>query len=105
MFNNNFNFSDVFFFLINKTYVFSCFFFQAEDGIRDGTVTGVQTCALPIFGERAEARGLLGDHTDTDERDVHRLRRLEDRPDLRIAEEPPSFPLDLTERQEMLHGE
>src|SRR5689334_15501410 len=25
-----------------------CFFFQAEDGIRDGTVTGVQTCALPI---------------------------------------------------------
>src|SRR5690625_43929 len=26
-----------------------CFFFQAEDGIRDGHVTGVQTCALPIF--------------------------------------------------------
>src|SRR5256886_7716143 len=26
------------------------FFFQAEDGIRDLTVTGVQTCALPIFG-------------------------------------------------------
>src|SRR6267143_7251875 len=26
------------------------FFFQAEDGIRDGTVTGVQTCALPIYG-------------------------------------------------------
>src|SRR6266487_2477144 len=26
-----------------------CFFFQAEDGIRDGRVTGVQTCALPIF--------------------------------------------------------
>src|SRR6266568_8857415 len=24
------------------------FFFQAADGIRDGTVTGVQTCALPI---------------------------------------------------------
>src|SRR5688572_31895953 len=28
----------------------SFFFFQAEDGIRDLTVTGVQTCALPIFG-------------------------------------------------------
>src|SRR5438046_7150861 len=28
-------------------YVF--FFFQAEDGIRDWSVTGVQTCALPIF--------------------------------------------------------
>src|SRR5207245_7172414 len=27
----------------------SFFFFQAEDGIRDATVTGVQTCALPIF--------------------------------------------------------
>src|SRR5256885_10072006 len=26
------------------------FFFQAEDGIRDYKVTGVQTCALPIFG-------------------------------------------------------
>src|SRR5438046_5916895 len=33
--------------------VFSCifyfFFFQAEDGIRDWSVTGVQTCALPIW--------------------------------------------------------
>src|SRR5689334_24666726 len=28
--------------------MFFFFFFQAEDGIRDGTVTGVQTCALPI---------------------------------------------------------
>src|SRR5205823_12319757 len=27
------------------------FFFQAEDGIRDKLVTGVQTCALPILGE------------------------------------------------------
>src|SRR5439155_12454913 len=27
---------------------FFFFFFQAEDGIRDGHVTGVQTCALPI---------------------------------------------------------
>src|SRR5699024_3041465 len=27
---------------------FFCFFFQAEDGIRDRNVTGVQTCALPI---------------------------------------------------------
>src|SRR2546430_10075062 len=27
------------------------FFFQAEDGIRDLTVTGVQTCALPIFAQ------------------------------------------------------
>src|SRR5438034_9492943 len=27
------------------------FFFQAEDGIRDHCVTGVQTCALPIFND------------------------------------------------------
>src|SRR5699024_12326268 len=29
----------------------NCFFFQAEDGIRARNVTGVQTCALPIFEE------------------------------------------------------
>src|SRR2546430_4655757 len=31
------------------------FFFQAEDGIRDLTVTGVQTCALPISTRRPKA--------------------------------------------------
>src|SRR5699024_11689188 len=30
----------------------SDFFFQAEDGIRDRNVTGVQTCALPIYGDK-----------------------------------------------------
>src|SRR5437879_11876140 len=29
--------------------LFFFFFFQAEDGIRDTSVTGVQTCAIPIF--------------------------------------------------------
>src|SRR2546430_4429420 len=33
-----------------------CFFFQAEDGIRDLTVTGVQTCALPICALIARLR-------------------------------------------------
>src|SRR6266568_5565196 len=33
------------------------FFFQAEDGIRDGTVTGVQTCALPISRRRPARPG------------------------------------------------
>src|SRR5207248_7718080 len=40
------------------------FFFQAEDGIRDRTVTGVQTCALPIFEQFPELdqiRKLLDD--------------------------------------------
>src|SRR5689334_23951957 len=46
------------------------FFSQAEDGIRDGTVTGVQTCALPILrtgepyvrkrGGRSDAAGFRG---------------------------------------------
>src|SRR5882762_9562610 len=31
------------------------FFFQAEDGIRDSSVTGVQTCALPIFQRAAQS--------------------------------------------------
>src|SRR2546425_9699843 len=34
----------------------SCFFFQAEDGIRDKLVTGVQTCALPILAQGTERR-------------------------------------------------
>src|SRR5205085_7498668 len=36
------------------------FFFQAEDGIRDLTVTGVQTCALPIsLGSPVNLKGSL----------------------------------------------
>src|SRR5436305_14164327 len=34
--------------------MFLYFFFQAEDGIRDADVTGVQTCALPICADRVE---------------------------------------------------
>src|SRR2546429_3565548 len=33
------------------------FFFQAEDGIRDVAVTGVQTCALPIYFSGGPRRG------------------------------------------------
>src|SRR5437870_12313400 len=42
-----FNILFLFFFVFVVFFFF--FFFQAEDGIRDGHVTGVQTCALPIF--------------------------------------------------------
>src|SRR5256885_4619420 len=39
-----------------------CFFFQAEDGIRDYKVTGVQTCALPISaGHGAADVGPVGE--------------------------------------------
>src|SRR5256885_10850015 len=40
------------------SYVWHFFFFQAEDGIRDYKVTGVQTCALPIF-EPSAAPGFV----------------------------------------------
>src|SRR5256886_5299064 len=44
----------------DMSHVYVCgvffFFFQAEDGIRDLTVTGVQTCALPISGEHDAAQ-------------------------------------------------
>src|SRR5205823_11243045 len=36
--------------LIMMKVIYVVFFFQAEDGIRDKLVTGVQTCALPICG-------------------------------------------------------
>src|SRR5205085_8745676 len=42
----------IFFYIFVDLFIFFFlffFFFQAEDGIRDLTVTGVQTCALPIF--------------------------------------------------------
>src|SRR5256886_9510339 len=44
---------------VSALYVF--FFFQAEDGIRDLTVTGVQTCALPIsVGDDRQLPGARG---------------------------------------------
>ena len=36
---------------MEMSFSFFLFFFQAEDGIRDTSVTGVQTCALPICGQ------------------------------------------------------
>src|SRR5882762_10890184 len=38
--------------MVHSVYIFF-FFFQAEDGIRDSSVTGVQTCALPICSPAA----------------------------------------------------
>src|SRR3989449_8778778 len=61
------------------------FFFQAEDGIRDVAVTGVQTCALPIYlaqrffqGVPLAALGQVRGLRDS-ERESLALRRLQDR--------------------------
>src|SRR5437762_11470212 len=45
---------EFFFFLHDFIFFFFFFFFQAEDGIRDTSVTGVQTCALPICRQSQE---------------------------------------------------
>src|SRR5216684_8041857 len=42
--------------------MYSFFFFQAEDGIRDVAVTGVQTCALPISGEAGQGVRMVRDN-------------------------------------------
>src|SRR5206468_5696481 len=56
------------------------FFFQAEDGIRDLIVTGVQTCALPISGvdvaDRRTARNLHPDRTRLGVIDSGRRRQI-----------------------------
>src|SRR5206468_4793895 len=54
----------------NLTFIF--FFFQAEDGIRDLIVTGVQTCALPIFDRSAVGGGLRSQEANLRQRDIRR---------------------------------
>src|SRR5437763_173222 len=44
---------------IDSTVDIFTFFFQAEDGIRDTSVTGVQTCALPISSNVASVKALV----------------------------------------------
>src|SRR5690349_23548908 len=73
-------------------YVFFFFFFQAEDGIRDLYVTGLQTCALPIY--RPERPLEVEDHQRpatsaaalVDQREVREARRA-DRRDARERSE------------------
>src|SRR5699024_12031264 len=45
--------------IIGKMCLCFFFFFQAEDGIRDRNVTGVQTCALPICTQCAQRRNRI----------------------------------------------
>ena len=72
-----------FFFFFYFFFFFGCFFFfQAEDGIRDRDVTGVQTCALPISPRpvpprevnavRAIASTALGDPAGNESEEIGR---------------------------------
>src|SRR5262249_58428297 len=75
--------------VVSLFFMFVClfFFFQAEDGIRDWSVTGVQTCALPIsarlpcFAVTGEvlAAELAVDFAAFLELDVQALKRSEER--------------------------
>src|SRR2546422_10370288 len=57
--------------------IYSCFFFfQAEDGIRDVAVTGVQTCALPIYVPSAMLLGIQRDPGPPVVFGPHRFERL-----------------------------
>src|SRR5690349_12527659 len=53
---------------INQIAFSGAFFFQAEDGIRDLYVTGVQTCALPISSRRHRLRGLAAEEAHLGQR-------------------------------------
>src|SRR3712207_7159224 len=80
IFHRLFTFLSVQFFLVILLNIYVCFiifFFQAEDGIRDIGVTGVQTCALPIclVADRhapalLEAEGLVEDDRAVDVTDA-----------------------------------
>src|SRR5262249_59433310 len=61
------------------------FFFQAEDGIRDWSVTGVQTCALPIWGLGGVGRG----HAEARRRDLRLENSVAPRPDARERSDRP----------------
>src|SRR5690554_3177351 len=65
-------------------FFFFFFFFQAEDGIRDADVTGVQTCALPIshfqLGDEFGGRGL----SDLDDGEIAALGEMLDTRDLEM---------------------
>src|SRR5437588_5336830 len=79
-----------FFFFYIVLFFFFFFFFQAEDGIRDHCVTGVQTCALPISPPAPNA--------------VARARAPLNRARARSARTPPSAKGDgATERQRRTH--
>src|SRR5256884_7955805 len=72
------------------------FFFQAEDGIRDVAVTGVQTCALPIFRQHGAVRANEGGIRRGDPRAARAGLRRHNRPAPRFARHHPDRRRDLS---------
>src|SRR2546430_635769 len=71
------------------------FFFQAEDGIRDLTVTGVQTCALPIFvadGIPTEKQEIILKTLLNIKRDATLLKTMESRDGFKPVKAQPGGP-------------
>src|SRR3712207_3234295 len=88
-----------------EKFAFVVFFFQAEDGIRDIGVTGVQTCALPIFFQRLRAEhGFTGGETIV--KAYVRERRLQGREMFVPLVHPPGHgPADFGEAVAVIGGE
>src|SRR5207248_3843038 len=72
-------------------FFFLFFFFQAEDGIRDRTVTGVQTCALPILSFDQYLPD--SDWGDIDQKifDIHSQEAEGEGPTVELTEDFPTF--------------
>src|SRR5690606_39742432 len=62
------------------------FFFQAEDGIRDFHVTGVQTCALPIYAPARPTPGPGGERDEADPRAAGRIAAARHRRKVRLLQ-------------------
>src|SRR2546425_9045648 len=77
------------------------FFFQAEDGIRDKLVTGVQTCALPIYiGKRGRRGDEIGTIPGPSRRSgVPEPENAPNSPGMPHVPEKTSFPREVLERR------
>src|SRR5256884_1241523 len=76
------------------------FFFQAEDGIRDVAVTGVQTCALPIYFSWSDPASIVKVRTRKNSVTRQLLDRMKGVPGVLSAaecEEEPPLKSDLTD--------
>src|SRR5687768_17707616 len=84
---------------------FNYFFFQAEDGIRDVAVTGVQTCALPILKDLPRHPARHPELADVEERAHHGADQVADpdRVGVRFAPVPGRSEEHTSELQSRLH--